>query len=104
MACLPCQLGAPVAACPCCHAAVSRTARCKVCPFAAASGWEPPSLHALVAMLQCRAQPVARSAPSVLLLPAGDSKSAPPPHVYEVLRPVLVEKEKAENRLKVRGM
>ncbi|PSC74444.1 oxidoreductase [Micractinium conductrix] len=33
----------------------------------------------------------------------GDSKSAPPPHVYEVLRPVLVEKEKAENRLKEVG-
>ena len=35
--------------------------------------------------------------------PAGDSKDAPPPHVYEVLKPVLVEKEKAEGRLKVGG-
>ncbi|PSC68750.1 DNA mismatch repair MLH1 [Micractinium conductrix] len=33
----------------------------------------------------------------------GDSKSAPRPHVYEVLKPMLVEKEKAENRLKEVG-
>lgn len=33
---------------------------------------------------------------------AGDSKDATPPNVYEVLKPVLVEKEKAEQRLKVR--
>lgn len=32
---------------------------------------------------------------------AGDSKEATPPHVYEVLKPVLLEKEKAEDRLKV---
>lgn len=31
----------------------------------------------------------------------GESKAATPPNVYEVLRPVLVEKEKAEKRLKV---
>ena len=31
----------------------------------------------------------------------GDSKGATPPHVYDVLKPVLLEKEKAENRLKV---
>lgn len=29
----------------------------------------------------------------------GDSKDATPPNVYEVLKPVLIEKEKAENRL-----
>lgn len=33
----------------------------------------------------------------------GDSKGATPPHVYEVLKPVLLEKEKAENRLKEVG-
>lgn len=32
----------------------------------------------------------------------GDSKGAPPQQVYDVLRPVLLEKEKAEERLKVR--
>lgn len=32
----------------------------------------------------------------------GDSKDAPPEKVYEVLEPVLVEKEKAEAYLKVR--
>ncbi len=31
----------------------------------------------------------------------GDSKQATPPNVYEVLKPVLVEKEKAEQRLRV---
>eukprot|EP00884_Botryococcus_braunii_P006145 jgi/Botrbrau1/15531/Bobra.0123s0007.1 len=31
----------------------------------------------------------------------GNSKSAPPANVYEVLQPVLLEKEKAEERLKV---
>jgi nucleoside-diphosphate-sugar epimerase len=31
----------------------------------------------------------------------GNSKEAPPPNVYEVLKPVLLEKEKAEERLKV---
>ena len=31
----------------------------------------------------------------------GDSKDAPPAQVYEVLKPVLVEKGKAEDRLKV---
>mmetsp|Transcript_11964 Transcript_11964/g.30548 ORF Transcript_11964/g.30548 Transcript_11964/m.30548 type:complete len:316 (+) Transcript_11964:24-971(+) len=30
----------------------------------------------------------------------GDSKNAPPPQVYDVLRPVLLEKEKAEKALK----
>lgn len=34
---------------------------------------------------------------------AGDSKDATPPNVYEVLKPVLVEKEKAEQRLKELG-
>ena len=29
----------------------------------------------------------------------GSSKDAPPPQVYDVLKPVLLEKEKAENRL-----
>jgi len=33
---------------------------------------------------------------------AGDSKAATPPNVYETLKPVLVEKEKAEKRLQVR--
>eukprot|EP00887_Chlorella_sp_A99_P001674 scaffold8.g1674.t1 len=33
----------------------------------------------------------------------GDSKDATPPNVYEVLRPLLLEKEKAEQRLKARG-
>jgi hypothetical protein len=33
---------------------------------------------------------------------AGDSKGATPPNVYEVLKPVLLEKEKAEAKLKVR--
>lgn len=31
----------------------------------------------------------------------GDSKDAPPSQVYDVLKPVLLEKEKAEARLKV---
>ena len=31
----------------------------------------------------------------------GDSKDAPPQQVYDVLKPVLVEKGKAEERLKV---
>lgn len=31
----------------------------------------------------------------------GDSKDAPPSQVYDVLKPVLLEKEKAEERLKV---
>lgn len=31
----------------------------------------------------------------------GDSKEAPPKQVYDVLRPVLRQKEKAEQRLKV---
>jgi nucleoside-diphosphate-sugar epimerase len=31
----------------------------------------------------------------------GDSKDAPPKQVYEVLKSVLLEKEKAEQRLKV---
>lgn len=31
----------------------------------------------------------------------GDSKGATPPNVYEVLKPVLLEKEKAEQRLMV---
>ena len=31
----------------------------------------------------------------------GDSKDAPPKQVYDVLKPVLVQKEKAEQRLKV---
>ena len=31
----------------------------------------------------------------------GDSKAAPPRQVYDVLEPILVEKEKAEERLKV---
>lgn len=35
---------------------------------------------------------------------AGDSKGATPPHVYDVLKPVLLEKEKAEDRLKVRQL
>jgi hypothetical protein len=34
----------------------------------------------------------------------GDSKDAPPPDVYEVLKPVLLEKEKAEKHLKVADM
>lgn len=33
----------------------------------------------------------------------GDSKDAPPQQVYDVLKPVLIEKGKAEDRLKVRG-
>lgn len=33
----------------------------------------------------------------------GDSKDAPPPQVYDVLKAVLVEKEKAEERLKELG-
>eukprot|EP00884_Botryococcus_braunii_P006147 jgi/Botrbrau1/15533/Bobra.0123s0007.2 len=33
----------------------------------------------------------------------GNSKSAPPANVYEVLQPVLLEKEKAEERLKEMG-
>ncbi|KAL4450594.1 hypothetical protein ABPG77_000950 [Micractinium sp. CCAP 211/92] len=33
----------------------------------------------------------------------GDSKGAPPPHVYEVLKPVLLEKERAEDRLREVG-
>lgn len=32
----------------------------------------------------------------------GDSKDAPPAQVYDVLKPVLLEKEKAEEHLKVR--
>ena len=32
----------------------------------------------------------------------GDSKDAPPQQVYDVLKPVLIEKGKAEERLKVR--
>ena len=32
----------------------------------------------------------------------GDSKDAPPQQVYDVLKPVLVEKGKAEEKLKVR--
>ncbi len=31
----------------------------------------------------------------------GDSKDAPPQQVYDVLKPVLIEKGKAEERLKV---
>lgn len=31
----------------------------------------------------------------------GDSRDAPPSQVYDVLKPVLLEKEKAEERLKV---
>ena len=31
----------------------------------------------------------------------GDSKDAPPKQVYDVLKPVLLEKEKAEDHLKV---
>ena len=34
----------------------------------------------------------------------GDSKDATPPNVYEALKPVLIEKEKAENRLKELGL
>ena len=34
----------------------------------------------------------------------GNSKDAPPTQVYDVLKPVLMEKEKAEQRLKVGGM
>ncbi len=33
----------------------------------------------------------------------GDSKDAPPTQVYDVLKPVLLEKEKAEEALKVRS-
>lgn len=33
----------------------------------------------------------------------GDSKDAPPQQVYDVLKPVLIEKGKAEDKLKVRG-
>lgn len=33
----------------------------------------------------------------------GDSKNATPPNVYDVLKPVLLEKEKAENRLQELG-
>ncbi|KAG7668839.1 hypothetical protein Ndes2526B_g00546 [Nannochloris sp. 'desiccata'] len=33
----------------------------------------------------------------------GDSKNATPPNVYEVLKPVLIEKEKAEKRLQELG-
>ena len=33
----------------------------------------------------------------------GDSKDAPPGQVYDVLKPVLLEKEKAEEALKVRA-
>lgn len=32
----------------------------------------------------------------------GDSKDAPPQQVYDVLKPVLIEKGKAEEKLKVR--
>jgi len=39
--------------------------------------------------------------PCSCALAAGDSKGATPPHVYDVLKPVLLEKEKAEDRLKV---
>lgn len=31
----------------------------------------------------------------------GDSKGAPPKQVYDVLKPILLEKEKAEEKLKV---
>jgi nucleoside-diphosphate-sugar epimerase len=34
----------------------------------------------------------------------GDSKDAPSEKVYEVLKPVLLEKEKAENALMVRAL
>ena len=34
---------------------------------------------------------------------AGDSRDAPPAQVYDVLKPVLIEKEKAEERLKELG-
>lgn len=34
----------------------------------------------------------------------GDSKGATPPNVYEALKPVLIEKEKAEEALKASGM
>lgn len=33
----------------------------------------------------------------------GNSRGAPPSQVYEVLKPVLVEKEKAEEHLKARA-
>lgn len=49
-----------------------------------------------IATRRCRHARLPRASPR-----AGDSKGAPPPHVYDVLKPVLVEKEKAENRLKV---
>ena len=32
----------------------------------------------------------------------GDSQEAPPEQVYDVLKPVLIEKGKAEDRLRVR--
>lgn len=35
---------------------------------------------------------------------AGDSRDAPPPNVYEVLKPVLLEKGKAENHLQVASL
>lgn len=57
-------------------------------------------LPPLACMHACMHGGAAASAPAPCV-PAGDSKGAPPPHVYDVLKPVLLEKEKAEARLKV---
>ena len=56
----------------------------------------------LGAMYRSHARVEALALWRLLRATAGDSKRAPPPHVYDVLKPVLLEKEKAEARLKVR--
>ena len=69
--------------------------------------WEATGTHSASALFQGNINLIKQAAKSgvkkfilVTSIGSGDSKDAPPEQVYNVLKPVLVEKTKAEDLLK----
>ena len=65
---------------------------------------QPPMLQGNINVIEAAAKAGVKKFILVTSIGTGDSKQATPPNVYEVLKPVLLEKEKAEQRLKVSSM
>lgn len=62
-----------------------------------------PPLQGNINVMEAAAKAGVKKFVLVTSIGAGDSKAATPPNVYDVLQPVLVEKEMAEARLRVRA-
>ena len=59
-------------------------------------------LQGNINLIEAAAKKAVKKFVLVTSIGTGDSKDAPPTQVYDVLKPVLLEKEKAEEALKVR--